>query len=48
MWFEFIVALLVLFYIYKTGLSNMSIKKFLNMKFCHFHSYYCIYCYYSL
>ena len=31
MWFEFIVALLVLFYIYKTGLSNMSIKKFLIM-----------------
>ena len=31
MWIEFIVALLVLFYIYKTGLSNMSIKKFLIM-----------------
>ena len=31
MWFEFIVALLVLFYIYKTGLSNMSINKFLIM-----------------
>ena len=31
MWFEFIVALLVLFYVYKTGLSNMSIKKFLIM-----------------
>ena len=31
MWFEFIVALLVLFYVYKTALSNMSIKKFLIM-----------------